>query len=227
MGPLRHVSDYETFEAYQEMGRSKFNLLIKEEGRLCAEHLEQALGIPHYFAPVAFRLPGIRENYEIIERSLGVVLDTDEYEQAASCQLAEARRRYAGSTAAVGAGAHSFEIARLLFETGVAVPYIFADAVTTREMEHYEWIRMNHPEAIIMPPTAPEMSDIRESALSVSFCVGYSAGYYCNGDVTVPLHAEIEYYGYLGLVRFLQAIDYAFENPEPIDSLTKKQVFII
>lgn len=67
---LKHISHYETFAGYQEMAKSRFNLVITPVGRQAAEQMQEKHGTPYAFIPVSYRLEQIEANYRELERRL-------------------------------------------------------------------------------------------------------------------------------------------------------------
>ena len=55
LGKLRHISHYQSFDAYQEMGASRLNLVIAPPGKQAAGQMERRLGIPMLTLPVSYR----------------------------------------------------------------------------------------------------------------------------------------------------------------------------
>lgn len=68
---LKHIAHYETFEDYQEMAKSRYNLVIAPVGKQAAEQMEEKHGISYAFLPVSYRLEQIEEVY----RELGSKLE--------------------------------------------------------------------------------------------------------------------------------------------------------
>lgn len=73
-GKLRHITHYDTFEGYQDMAKSKANLVITPVGKQAAEQMEKKHGTPFAFLPVSYRLEQIERMY----RELARVFDAEE-----------------------------------------------------------------------------------------------------------------------------------------------------
>ena len=67
---LRHISQYETLNAYQEMAGSRANLVIGAPGRQAAGQMEERLGIPWIFMPVTYDMEEIEDNYRRLKAFL-------------------------------------------------------------------------------------------------------------------------------------------------------------
>lgn len=68
---LRHIAQYEIFADYQEMAKSRLNLVIAPVGKQAAEQMEEKHGMPYSFLPVSYRL----EQIEAVYRELGKKLE--------------------------------------------------------------------------------------------------------------------------------------------------------
>ena len=66
IAPTRHIADYSSFDAYQEMARSAFNIVLMPGAKIAAENLEKRLGTPWLFLPVTYDLDEIPGQYEKI-----------------------------------------------------------------------------------------------------------------------------------------------------------------
>jgi hypothetical protein len=64
VAPTRHISDYRSFSAYQEMAHSAYNLVLMPGAKIAAEHLEKRLGTPWLFLPVTYDLDEIPAQYK-------------------------------------------------------------------------------------------------------------------------------------------------------------------
>lgn len=61
--PVRHLSDFETFEDYQSMAKSRASLLLSPIASLAAQQMEARLGIPHLFLPVSYDIEEVDAQY--------------------------------------------------------------------------------------------------------------------------------------------------------------------
>ena len=53
-GPVRHVTDYQTFAQFQEMAKSQRNLVLTPAGKYSAEQMQKKHGIPYTMALVSY-----------------------------------------------------------------------------------------------------------------------------------------------------------------------------
>lgn len=69
---IRHISDYEGFDTYQEMARSCLNLVISPAGTYASRQMESKHGTPFVTALTSFRTSCIRDTYSRIADKLRV-----------------------------------------------------------------------------------------------------------------------------------------------------------
>lgn len=227
-GPLRHIGDYQTLEHFNEMSNSAYNLLIRPEGRLAAAALQEKLGIPFCYAPVAYGLETIAYNYRAIEALLGTALDTEWYRHEALRTIAKARAELGPLRLAVSSTANAtpFELSRALTEFGFTVKYIFCDELIAIDEEHLDWMMLHSPDTRVLTNIHPGMPAFRSEVPPVDLAIGLAAGYYCNCK-TVPLSLDIQPYGYRGISYLLDCMAEAWETPQDLKALIQKAAIVI
>ena len=61
--PVRHLSDFETFDDYQAMARSRASLLLSPIASLAARQMQANLGMPSLFLPVSYDPEEVEAQY--------------------------------------------------------------------------------------------------------------------------------------------------------------------
>ena len=67
---VRQLADYKTYEQFCEMGRSKYNLILKPGGQLAAEYMDRQFGTESFTGMLTYDMEEIRRNYEVWSRML-------------------------------------------------------------------------------------------------------------------------------------------------------------
>lgn len=67
---VRQLADYETYEQFCEMGRSKYNLILKPGGQLASEYMDRQFGTESFTGMLTYDMEEIRRNYEAWGRML-------------------------------------------------------------------------------------------------------------------------------------------------------------
>jgi nitrogenase molybdenum-cofactor synthesis protein NifE len=228
-GEVLQLSACNSFTDLAPLSGSGHNLLIRPEGRLAAEMMEQKLGIPFCYVPVAYGLETIAARYRTLEAFLGVTLDTRKYQVEAQEEIDLLLRRLGPLRLAVSGGINAmpFELSRALTEFGLKVVYIFCDELMAADAEHLDWLAENSPATLVLTQTDPGMPDFRISGYPVDLAVGYTAAYYCQATRTVPLSMDQQWYGYRGTVSLLRAMVEAWENPRDLRQMIAEAAMVI
>ncbi|MGD8400919.1 MAG: nitrogenase component 1 [Bacillota bacterium] len=228
-GEVLQLSACNSFTDLEALSGSSHNLLIRPEGRLAAEMMEQKLGIPFCYVPVAYGLETIAGHYRTLEAFFGVALDTRKYQAEAQKAIDLLLRRLGPLRLAVSSGINAmpFELSRALTEFGLKVAYIFCDEIMAADAEHLDWLVENSPETRVLTQTDPGMPDFRISGYPVDLAVGYTAAYYCQASRTVPLSMDRQWYGYRGTVSLLRALVEAWENPRDLRQMIAEATMVI
>ena len=207
---IRHITDYSSFQEYQKMATSSYNLLIKPGGVVAVHDMAKRLDIPWISAYHSYGIERIDKIYHTLEETLHQPLETDEYRQEAVDTIEWFKNIFDNSVSiAVGstANASPFELGRSLVEAGITVPYIFAEGVQAWEREHLAWLQKNSPSLKVFSSTSPEMAGALDLKLSADFAIGFDAGYYCQKAKTLPWGSNTQPYGYRGLVSLLSNLE--------------------
>jgi len=198
------------------MGRASHNVLINHRGRLAVQAMQAKLDIPYCFAPVAYGIETIAQNYRTLGEFLGVTLHTERYCEEAQAAIQHYQQTLGPLTVAIDStvNARPFELARALTEYGLQVRYVFANDVLEFDLVHVEWLKCHAPDIKVFTTTHPTMADFRDQGLSVDLAVGFAAGYYCAGAPTVPLSLNSQPYGYRGVISLFRELLGALDNPQ-------------
>lgn len=155
LGPLRHITQYDTFDGFQQMARSQANLVLVPAARYAAEQMNRSLKIPYLYLPVSYRLETIDEQYRQIHQMLlsqrnGDAFDLEIPRMRAS-QAIEKARSAVGDTPVIvdaSATAHPFDLARALMEYGFSVRRIAAQECPACDQDNMRWVMEHHPDVM-------------------------------------------------------------------------------
>jgi nitrogenase molybdenum-iron protein alpha/beta subunit len=208
VGELRHISGYETFDSYQRMGRSRLNLVVNPAGLQAAGQMENSLGIPFIFLPVAYRMENVAQNYRLLGRALG---GDDSTPPDLSVFESEARGAARAALSAVGdlpvivddsAVTRPFELARALVEYGFNVARVVTGECAPPDEENMRWILDSAPEIGIVQPEHHNSIkfDLR---MGRSLAVGLDGAYLAGSDYLLDMLNDAGMYGYYGVTSLM------------------------
>jgi len=226
---VRHITDYDTCEAYQSMAKSRLNIVVAPPGKYACMNMRQKLGIPFVMALTAFRPENITKTYRQIANALGVACpDLAEYEKTAGMALTETAKKLGDVKIIVDGEAinRPFEFARALLEGGFTVHSIYEQKLIPSDEEDYNWVRENHPEIPIRQPQHPRMTTAEKTA-EECVAVGYSAGYLSGARHVVDLGGQNGLYGYQGVVKLMDMIEKAASEEADMKKMLKDTILVI
>ncbi|MBE5832938.1 MAG: oxidoreductase [Butyrivibrio sp.] len=226
---VRHITDYKTYEDYQDMAASRLNIRLAPSVKYACTNMQRKLGIPSVEALISFRPENIRKNYEAIAEGLNVKCpDLSEYEQEALKALLETKKELGDMPLILDweCTISVFEFARCLLEHGFNVKRIYSQQVIPSDKENFEWVMENYPDVEIRQPQNPKVT-VEEHVDYECIAVGYSAGYLSGAEHVVDIGGQHGLYGYRGLVEFLKKIKETKHEKADLKKILEDAVLII
>ncbi len=204
-GPVRHMSHYDTFDSFQEMARSRYNLVLSPIASLAAKNMEKKHGIPYLMMPVTYDVDEIAANYRRMAEFFGAQSACDFTDDIALTQEAIAQtREIVGSRPvwiAQGAVVKPFTLANALRGYGFNVTRVVAEDVIPIDRAGFEALpegaveilQPQHPDVIRFAHRDPE-----------ALVIGFDAAYLSGSAYIVNLSGDQGNYGYAGVRRLMR-----------------------
>lgn len=219
--PIRHISDFQQFDAYQSMAQSRANLLLSPIVSLAGQQMQQNLGIPSLFLPVSYDPAVIREDYRRLADFMGQTPpDTKAYEAAAGQAAENARRMLNGRPVWITGGAviKPFELAGYLLRSGFCVEAVVAQTAIAPDRAAFEWLRAHHPEVKILQPQHIRVIDFAHRSPE-AVAIGFDAAYLAGASRVVSLMNDSGMFGFSGTVRLMRLLCEAAQKPQALKGL--------
>ncbi len=229
---LRHISQYETYDAYQEMARSRANLVLAPAGRYAAQQMQEKHGLSFLFLPVSYRLEEIEESYRRLQEFLlpGQPLAFDfSRQKAAALQQVERARTLVGSTPVIVDGSavvRPFGLARALLEYGFSVCRIEAQECSAIDRSDMEWLRAKHPEIEIFQPQHHK-AVLFQRRLPGSIAIGVDGAYLAGSRYVVDLFNDQGMFGYYAVKKLMELIEEAAKAPVDLEGLINEYGLVV
>ncbi len=226
---IRHISDYKTYDAYQEMASSRLNIRLAPSVKYACTNMERKLGIPSVEALIAYRPENIRKNYELIANELGVDCpELSEYEKEAEEALLKAQKDIGDMPLILDWECiiRVFEFARCLLENGFSVRRIYSQQVIPSDKENFEWVCENYPDIEILQPQNPRTTFV-DAPEDECIAIGYSAGYLSGAKHVVDIGGQNGLYGYRGLKELLNKVRKAKKEEADLKKILEDAVIIV
>ncbi|MDY3005377.1 MAG: nitrogenase component 1 [Christensenella hongkongensis] len=224
-----HISNYETFDDFMQMGKSMLNIVVTPLALYAAKQMKLKKGIDYLYLPVSYTFDeienGIREvcgKFEIEPPQL----ETER--QKAQEALLKAAVKLDGRPVCIDYAAtyRPFGMARLLLEHGICVDTIYASECLPAEREDLRWlmkykkeVRITQPEHYTMPGHVQKNEDY--------LCIGFEAAYFTGSPHVVPLAADGEQYGFAGVRLLAERMQRECDHSYDLEKLVKDSGLVV
>ncbi len=226
---VHHISEMKSYDEYQMMGDSAFNLVVAPQGVYAAREMEERLGIPYSFFPVDYSMKNVEESYEKLARILEIGdFDFTQYKEKALESIRGARSIISSYPIAVSSSGviRPYSAARALIEYGFNVRMVISNKAISSEKDDEKWIREKHPEIEIADPirhTAATRRDIMRMCITLGVEGAYLTGSIHPVDISVDAHL----YGYEGISTLCNKLVEAYESSASLEHLILKYNLVV
>lgn len=227
--PVRHISQFRRFDDYQDMAKSRLNLVLAPSGKYASEQMKRRLDIPFQMALTAFQPKNITKCYEGVAAALDAPCPKLElYEHSADEALSAAAKELDGLPVVVDGEAitRPFELARALLEHGFTVHSVYEQKLKPSDKADYAWLRETHPDIPIIQSLHHKVTVDPPHDVDC-IAVGYSAGYLSGAKHVVNLGGQNGLYGYRGVVTLMQMLQEAAGETADMRRLLEDTVLVI
>lgn len=219
---VRQLDDYKdkTYEDFCEMGRSKYNLIMRPAGKFAAEYMDGHYGTSSVRYMITYDIDELRANYEDWADKLSKnyermasAFQIEEQETAAKAAIERAVKKLNGLPVIVCSSAvlRPCTLARALLKYGFTVSEIMVQELLPVDEEAYEYICVNHPEIKITQPRHHK-SAVRNNPNTNCIAIGFEAAYLRESDYVVDLAGDEGMYGYYGVRRLMEMLEKAVDE---------------
>lgn len=210
---INEISRCQTFEAYQDMAKANFNVILNPEARLAAQHMEKNLGIPSIELTRLYQVGQIHRQYQALGQVLQTTVDDSRWYEAAKETVAYIKTQYSGMTVAIGEmqNGNAFEMALALTRYGFCVRELYAN-LTGDEFVYLRHLQELSPDTRVYSNLSPSMLYYDGSEQPVDVTIGKDAAYYHDDSAHVFWDEEIQPFGYAGVQALLQKLDAALKG---------------
>lgn len=219
---VRDICTCHSFAEYRQMEKASCNIVTNPLGMAAAKDLQERLGQPYIYLPVAFDPDEIEERYRALEEFLNKVSEEETvfperlmYRCEAEEELALAAEELDGVSVVIDymATGRPLGLAKLLLTNGIHVAAIYIDSMSGEEKEEFLWLQEHAPELEIWATVHPQMAmqprdrAQREKVLAI----GQKAAYFSGTKHFVNIVEDGGLYGYGGLTGWLGRMREAME----------------
>jgi hypothetical protein len=221
---FRHISMYDTMDRYQEMAKSRYNLVLGAPGRQAAAQMEKRLGIPYLFLPITYDMEEIAAGYETLRRTLfpdsRASFDFTPHRKRAEAAVKAAREAVGDLPIVIDASAASqpFGLAKALLSYGFSVARVEAQDCMGFDRAHMEWLLKEHPQVEIFQPEH-HRAVLFDRRLEKSLAIGVEGAYLAGSKHTADLFNDGGMFGYDGVCRLMALLKEAAKKETDLEEL--------
>ena len=227
---LRHISQYETFEGYQTMAKSKCNLVITPVGKQAGEQMQEKHGVPFVFLPVSYCFEKIEEAYSKLAQALGCENDFDflPYKEKAQKAVDRAKAAIGDTPIVVDLQGRQcpFGLAHALLDYGFHVARVQAPECIAIDKDDYEWITSTHPEIEIIQSVHHKVVN-RENQIPESIAIGVDGAYLAGSKYVVDLFDDEGIYGYYGVECLMAKLEHALTKVIDLENMIHEYGLVV
>lgn len=218
---VRQLGDYKTYDEFCEMGRSKYNLIMRPAGKFAAEYMDQHYGTSSVRYMITYDIDEIHKNYEEWGKMLSenhskcenVMFDLEGVERETKAAIERAVKKLNGLPISVASSAvlRPCTLARALIKYGFTVKEVLVQELLPVDKEAYQYICENHPEVQISQPRHHK-SAVRNNKDTNMVAIGFEGAYLRQSDYVVDLSGDEGMYGYYGVRRLMEMLEKSIEQ---------------
>ena len=219
---VRQLDDYQgrTYENFCEMGRSKYNLIMRPAGKFAAEYMDAHYNTSSVTYMISYDLDELRDNYTEWASMLsknhiktGNTFHIDKQEAAAKTAIEHALNKVGNLPVCVCSSAvlRPFSLAKALLKYGFNVKEVVVQELLPVDEAAYEYVCKNHPEIKITQPRHHKNA-VRNNEDTNCVAIGFEAAYLRQSDYVVDLAADEGMYGYYGVCRLMEMLEKSVEQ---------------
>ncbi|MBP3886974.1 MAG: oxidoreductase [Cellulosilyticum sp.] len=226
----KHISEQKTFKAFEEMGESKYSLVLRPEAKVAAEDMKRHNTINYRFLPVSYDMEVIEEQYkEIIEMiNQDMTIDFTRVQEEAKACIEKAKEVIGDFPIVIGNSAvcRPFNLAKALISYGFNVQKVYADDVASFEKASFEWLQENAPQVeIISALNHNRINRVEEEQDCIA--IGYNAAYIEKSKHVVDLIQDEHMFGYKGIVKLMDMMTKCYLEPIALKEIIEKYGLVV
>jgi len=203
----RHISEFDSFEKFQELSRVKLNIVMAPIGLMAAKDVLERLEIDYIYAPISYNLDEIERNYQKIFSATNNKINLKNYRDRAEKALIEAKNSIGSTPILIDTSAtiRPFSLARLLIQFGFNVEAIYVHDCIPIEKESCQWLSENARKIKVISPEQPRSPYMRQQQGNC-IAIGYESAYLTGTTHIVNLVNDEMIYGFQGIEKLMKMI---------------------
>ena len=210
---IHEITSCKTYEAYQEMAESEFNICYYPAAVAGCKMLSQRLGSTSIYVPFSFDFDEIDAGFGALAQQLNISLPDSAANRKACEDALQETLALAGSTPI--AIDYTFcprplGLAKLLLDNGFNVERVYLDVVTGEEKKTFESLQADYPNLLLFPTVHASMRFLARKEPSHYLAIGQKAAHFLNTSHFVNVVEGGGMLGYQAVLKTLALMREAF-----------------
>ena len=223
---LRDITYCKTFDEYEEMSKSRFNIAYLGVAKKGLYDISNKLDQEAIFIPISYEPNAIKENLEVLAQEIGVDIKKFDFKERETMKILDDTKKVIGNTAI--AIDYTFtpatlSLAKLLLDHGFNVKKIYIDSIG--EIDVLDELKKKYSDKDLMfyPTVNVAMRANNRNQNEKYLALGQKAAYFTNTNYFVN---EVEcggHYGFDGIKRLAENMVDAFKSEKDASVLIQKK----
>lgn len=212
---VRHITDYPTFEGFQDMAKSSLNAVLSPTAVMASQNMENDLDIPALQAIHTYDLDEISEFYDAVSKHFNIVIDYSTQKAKADEAIRQARKVIGDIPIAIDYQAvrKPFTLAKVLLQYGFHVRFIMTDGVKSIDRKGHDYVTAQHPEVEIVNAVHHDMAQvpIRNGGY---LCIGFDCAHATGSKKVLDIMEDQTLFGFYGVEKLMAMLTDAYLAPK-------------
>ena len=225
---VNHMSNFDTFEGFQTMSKSKVNLVLSPVAKYASSTMKTNLEIEPLYAYHTYDMAEIESFYKELATLLNVPMDYSQYKEEAKAMVLKALSIIGQHPIAIDYQAvrKPFTLAKALLEYGFNVKFVMTDDVKSIEKDAYEYITQNFKDIQVINAIHHDMVK-RENENLDYLCIGFDCAYATDAKRVVDLKEDESLFGFYGIKELMSMMVKAYTNPVNLHDIIEEAGLIV
>lgn len=223
---VRDITQCKTYDEYQQMAESAWNITYLPTAAAAGDALQQRLGQKHLYLPLCYRREDLLQNYKVLADTLGLSLpDFSNIMQKTEDALDKVRREIGNMPVTIDYTAvpRPLSLVRMLLEHGFCVSAVYADSFSDEEGTDFHWLQQHAPTLRICATIHPSLRFCQPRTNAEILAIGQKAAYFSGTAHFVNIVSGGGMYGFDGIARLAEQMLDAYHHKKDTRTVIQKK----
>jgi hypothetical protein len=223
---IKDICSCKSYDEYQEMAASTYNITINPAATVAADTLEKRLKQKQIYLPLSYDYDEIEK---LLEKAAGILSlqmpDIDKIHSDAESEIKATKDAIEDTPIAIDytATTRPLGLAKLLIEHGFNVTSVYADTFTEEERSAFDWLKKNAGYLRLFATVHPKMGLLPHDAAKLNnghlLAIGQKSAYFTGTSYFVNILEGGGLWGYDGICQLMRLMREAAKTPKDTRSI--------